>query len=161
MHWLLVKYECMCIQQQKLGVRRTVGADCPCVGYPEKLRGATIFLLSVSVGDWISTGLLLQLARRGRSNYTEWATKKQPAFCFARVLVKFSLALVCILRIVFEQSVNSRVVNSRAVTILRYTRCNIVILMAATAWLMLSFSSCIVCGFDSRYTNQIRTRYRN
>jgi len=74
---------------------------------------------------------------------------------------------------------------------LRYTRCNIVILMAATAWLMLSFSSCIVCGFDSytvllkcpqrkfllspregggifswdtlkvRYTNQIRARYRN
>jgi hypothetical protein len=56
---------------------------------------------------------------------------------------------------------------------LRYTWCNIVILMAATAWLMLSFSSCIVCGFDSytvlfkcpqrkvRYTNQIRTRYRN
>jgi len=32
--------------------------------------------------------------------------------------------------------------------ILSYTRCNIVILMAATAWLM-SFSSCIVCGFDS------------
>jgi len=32
---------------------------------------------------------------------------------------------------------------------LRYTRCNTVILMAATAWLMLSFSSCIVCGFDS------------
>jgi len=32
---------------------------------------------------------------------------------------------------------------------LRYTRSNIVILMAATAWLMLSFSSCIVCGFDS------------
>jgi len=32
---------------------------------------------------------------------------------------------------------------------LRYTRCNIVILMAATAWLMLSFSSSIVCGFDS------------
>jgi len=63
---------------------------------------------------------------------------------------------------------------------LRYTRCCIVILMAATAWLMLSFSSCLVCGFDSytvlfkclqrifsgdtwkvRYTNQIRTRYRN
>jgi len=55
----------------------------------------------------------------------------------------------------------------------RYTRCNLVIFMAATAWLMLSFSSCIVCGFDSytvlfncsqrkvRYTNQIRTRYRN
>ena len=31
---------------------------------------------------------------------------------------------------------------------LRYTRCNTVILMAATAWLM-SFSSCIGCGFDS------------
>ena len=30
-----------------------------------------------------------------------------------------------------------------------YTRCNKVILMAATAWLMLSFSSCIVCGFVS------------
>ena len=48
----------------------------------------------------------------------------------------FSLALVCILRPMFEQ-----LVNSRAVTMLRYTRCNIVILMAATAWLMLSFSS--------------------
>jgi len=56
---------------------------------------------------------------------------------------------------------------------LRYIRCNIVILMAATVWLMLSFTSCIVCGFRSytvlfkcphgkvRYTNQIRTRYRN
>ena len=32
---------------------------------------------------------------------------------------------------------------------LRFTGCNTVILMAATAWLMLSFSSCIVCGFDS------------
>jgi len=32
---------------------------------------------------------------------------------------------------------------------LRYARCNIVILMAATAWLMLSSSSCIVRGFDS------------
>jgi hypothetical protein len=32
---------------------------------------------------------------------------------------------------------------------LRYTRCNVVILMAATAWLILSFISCIVCGFDS------------
>jgi len=31
----------------------------------------------------------------------------------------------------------------------RYTRCNIVMLMAASAWLMLCFSSCIVCGFDS------------
>jgi len=37
---------------------------------------------------------------------------------------------------------------------LSYTRCNIVIFMAATAWLMLSFSSCIVCGFDS-HTGQI------
>ena len=35
------------------------------------------------------------------------------------------------------------------VTMLRYTRRNIVISMAAAAWLMLSFSSCIVCGFDS------------
>jgi len=32
---------------------------------------------------------------------------------------------------------------------LRYTGCNIVILMAATAWQMLSFRSCILCGFDS------------
>ena len=32
---------------------------------------------------------------------------------------------------------------------LRCTRRNIVILMAATVWLMLSFSSCIVCGFHS------------
>jgi hypothetical protein len=36
----------------------------------------------------------------------------------------------------------------RTLNMLRYTRCNVVILMAATAWLM-SFSSCIVCGFDS------------
>jgi hypothetical protein len=55
--------------------------------------------------------------------------------------VIFFLAFVCILRRVFEQ-----LVNSRAVTMLRYTRCNIVILIAATAWPMLSFSSCIVCG---------------
>ena len=48
------------------------------------------------------------------------------------------------LRRVFEQ-----LVNSRAVTMLRYTGCNTVILMPATAWLMLSFSSGIVCGFDS------------
>jgi len=53
-------------------------------------------------------------------------------------------SLVCILRRVFEQ-----LVNSRAVTMLRYTGCNTVILMAATAWLMLSFSSCIVRRFDS------------
>ena len=33
--------------------------------------------------------------------------------------------------------------------VLRFTRCNIVILMAAAAWLMLSFSYCIVCGLDS------------
>ena len=32
---------------------------------------------------------------------------------------------------------------------LRYTRCNIAILMAATMWLMFYFSSCIVCGFES------------
>ena len=32
---------------------------------------------------------------------------------------------------------------------LRYTGCNIVIVMDATAWLMLYCSSCIVCGFDS------------
>ena len=68
---------------------------------------------------------------------------------------------------------SGELVNSRAVTVLRYTRCNIVILMAATAWLMLSFSSCILCGFDSytvlfkcpqrevRYTNQMRARYMN
>ena len=34
-----------------------------------------------------------------------------------------------------------------------------VILMAATAWLMLSFSSCAVCGFDS-YTVQFRCPQR-
>jgi len=67
-----------------------------------------------------------------------------PAFRFACVLVIFSLALVCILRRVFEQ-----LVHRRAVTMLRCIRCNIVILMAAPAWLMLSFSSCVVCGFDS------------
>ena len=75
---------------------------------------------------------------------TDWATKKKPAFRFARVLVMFSLALVRILRRVFEQ-----LVNSRAVTKLRYTRCNTVVLMAAAAWLIPSFSSCIVRGFDS------------
>jgi hypothetical protein len=37
----------------------------------------------------------------------------------------------------------------RSLIMLRYTRCNIVILMVAAAWLMLPFSSCIVCGFDS------------
>ena len=35
---------------------------------------------------------------------------------------------------------------------LRCTRCNMVILMHATAWLLMSFSSCIVCVFDS-YTH--------
>ena len=30
----------MCIQQEKLGVRRTVGTDCPRVRYPEKSRVA-------------------------------------------------------------------------------------------------------------------------
>ena len=43
---------------------------------------------------------------------------------------------------------------------LRYTRCNIVILVAATAWLMLSFSSCFVCGFDS-YTVLFKCMQRN
>ena len=54
----------------------------------------------------------------------------------------FSLALVCVLRRVFEQ-----LVNSRAVAISRYNRCNIVILMVSSAWLMVSFSSCIACWF--------------
>ena len=65
---------------------------------------------------------------------TRWATKKQPAFRSARVFVIISLALVCILCSVFEQLVNGRVV-----TMLTYTRCNIMILMGAAAWLMLSF----------------------
>jgi len=63
---------------------------------------------------------------------------KKTAFRFARVLVIFSLVLLCILRRVFEQ-----LVNSHAVTVLWYTGCNTGMLMAATAWLMLSFSSCI------------------
>ena len=46
------------------------------------------------------------------------------------------------------------------VIVVRYTRCNIVILMAATAWLILSFSSCIVCGFDS-YTVLFKCPQRN
>jgi len=78
---------------------------------------------------------------------TGWTTKKKPAFRFARVLVILSLALVRILRGVFEQSV-----NSRAVTLLRYTRFNLVILMAAV------FSG---DTWKVRYTNQIRTRHRN
>jgi len=69
-------------------------------------------------------------------------------------------------------------VSSCAVNMLRFTRRNVVILMAATLWFMLSFSSCIMCvpsekftppppqfqwGDTSkvRYKNQIRTRYRN
>jgi len=48
----------------------------------------------------------------------------------------------------------------RSLIILRYTRCNIVILMAASAWLMLSSSSCIVCGFDS-YTVLFKCPQRN
>jgi hypothetical protein len=59
------------------------------------------------------------------------------------------------LRRVFGQ-----LVDSRAVSMLRYTRCNIVILTAATPWLMLSFSSCIVCGFDS-YTVFFKCLQRN
>jgi len=43
----------MCIEQEKFCVHKTVGAGCPCVRYPEKSRGAPIFLLSVSVGDYI------------------------------------------------------------------------------------------------------------
>jgi hypothetical protein len=43
---------------------------------------------------------------------------------------------------------------------LSYTQCNIVILMAATAWLMLSFSSRIVCGFDS-YTVLFKCPQKN
>ena len=43
---------------------------------------------------------------------------------------------------------------------LRYTRCNIVILMAAAAWLVLSFSCCIVSGFDS-YTVLYKCLQRN
>jgi hypothetical protein len=41
---------------------------------------------------------------------------------------------------------------------LRYSRCNIVTVMAATAWLM-SFSYCIVCGFDS-YTVLVKCPQR-
>jgi hypothetical protein len=77
-----------------------------------------------------------------------WATKKLPAFRFAHILVIFCLALVCILRRVFEQLVNRRVV-----TMLRCTRCNIVILMAAAAWMMMSFSFCIVCGFEPYFSS--------
>jgi len=61
-----------------------------------------------------------------------------------------SLALVCILRRVFEQ-----LVNSRAVTMLRYTGCNIVILMAAPEWLM-SCSSCIL-GTLAKYGIRIKS----
>jgi len=75
---------------------------------------------------------------------TGWTTKKWPAFRFARVLVIFFLVVVCILGSVCEQSV-----NSRAVTMLWYTGCNLVIMMSATEWLVLCYSSCIVCGFDS------------
>jgi len=69
--------------------------------------------------------------------------------------VIFCLTLVCILGRVFEQ-----LVNSRAVTMLKYTRCNIVILMAATVWLMFSFSSCVVCGFNS-YAALFKCSQRN
>ena len=40
-------------------------------------------------------------------------------------------------------------VNSRAVAMLRYSRCNVVILVATTEWLGLSLGASIVCGFDS------------
>ena len=76
--------------------------------------------------------------------YAVWPLKWMEEIQSALILVIFSLTSVRILRSMSEQ-----LVSSRAVTMLRYTRCNIVILMAATAWLMLYFSSCIVCGFDS------------
>jgi len=60
--------------------------------------------------------------------HTGWGPRESKlTFPFARFVVIFSLALVCILRRVFEQ-----LVNNRAVTMLRYTRCNIVILMATS-----------------------------
>jgi hypothetical protein len=58
--------------------------------------------------------------------------------------VIFSLTLICILRRVFEQ-----LVNSRAVTVLRYTRCNIVILMVVTAWLCPSVQLISIPYFSS------------
>jgi len=64
-------------------------------------------------------------------------------FCTCPVILSGVSTLVYILRRVFEQ-----LANSCAVTMLWYTGCNVVIVMAATAWLMMSFSSCIVCGFD-------------
>jgi len=39
--------------------------------------------------------------------------------------------------------------NRARLIMLRYTGCNIVIVMAVTAWRMLFFRSCILCGFDS------------
>ena len=49
---------------------------------------------------------------------TEWATKKYPAFRFARVLVIFCLALVCVLRSVFEQLVNIKfIINSIEISV--------------------------------------------
>jgi len=95
------------------------------------------------------------ILRRIQLDNTEWATKEYPAFRFSRVLVILSLALVCILRGVFEQ-----LINSLAVNMFRYTRCTIVIMMAATAWLMLTVL--FKCPQRKvRYTNEIRTRYRN
>jgi len=49
--------------------------------------------------------------------------------------------------------------SSARLNMLRYTRRNVVILMAATAWLR-SFSSCIVCGYDS-YTVLSKCPQRN
>ena len=75
--------------------------------------------------------------------------EKVARLLFSRVLVIFSLALVCILRRVFEQ-----LVTSRAVTMLRYTRCNIVILIAATAWLIGAATK--ITMLNRAYLNMIR-----
>ena len=40
-------------------------------------------------------------------------------------------------------------IHSCALIMLKHTRCSMVILMAAAAWLMLSLSFCIVCEFNS------------
>ena len=64
-------------------------------------------------------------------------------FCKCPCDILSGVSIYSIFPRVFEQ-----LVNSRAVAMGRYARCNMVILMAATTWLM-SFSPCIVCGFDS------------
>jgi hypothetical protein len=44
---------------------------------------------------------------------------------------------------------------------LRYVRCNVVIMMAATAWLMLFFRSCIVCAFLYFCCRNVRVKRRD